>query len=57
MEYQQLQIGQKVTNSLGEVLTVTSQRGCQVHVEEKAYGHYHPSKLFPVDDKADAKTS
>ena len=49
MEYQQFNPGQKVRNQFGEVRTVLRQLGCQVFVEEECYGHYHPSKLFPID--------
>ena len=55
MEYKQFQPGQKVRTQYGEIRTVSSQIGCQVFVEEECSGHYHPSKLFPSNEKAPAK--
>lgn len=49
MEYEQFQPGQKVRTQRGEIRTVSSQLGCQVFVEEECSGHYHPSKLFPIE--------
>lgn len=57
MEYQQFQPGQKVSNQFGEMLTVLKQEGCWVFVEEKCNGHYHPSKLFPIEQPATAQTN
>jgi hypothetical protein len=49
MEYAQFKPGQKVHNLYGETLTVLFQDGCYVKVVEELLGHYHPSKLFPID--------
>ena len=57
VEYKQFQPGQKVRNQYGETRTVSSQIGCQVFVEEECNGHYHPSKLFPVDESTKKQPS
>lgn len=48
MTYRTFTAGQKVRSVYGEILTVISQEGCMVFVEENCMGHYHPSKLYPV---------
>jgi hypothetical protein len=45
--YPQFKVGQKVRNLFGETLTVIFQDGCYVKVLEQ-FGHYHPTKLFPL---------
>lgn len=57
MEYTQFQPGQKVRTQRGEIRTASSQLGCQVFVEEECNGHYHPSKLFPIEQPATTHTS
>lgn len=48
IEYREFTKGQKVRSVCGEILTVLSQNGCVVFVEERSTGHYHPSKLYPI---------
>jgi hypothetical protein len=47
-KYREFTKGQKVRSVYGEILTVLSQDGCMVFVEEMSMGHYHPSKLSPI---------
>lgn len=51
MNYPQFQPGQKVRNMQGKELTVLYQDGCYVQVIEETIGHYHPTKLFAVEQE------
>lgn len=57
VEYQQFNQGQKVRNQFGEIRTVLRQIGYQVFVEEECNGHYHPSKLFSIEESTTFKSS
>ena len=46
--YREFRPGQTVRTIYGQLRTVIEQIGCQVFVVEE-HGHYHPEKLFPVD--------
>lgn len=50
-QYQQFKKGERVLNSLSEIVTVLAQEGCQVWIEEETNLWYHPANLrrrFPA---------